>query len=43
MKNQKKSISKKLHEAYWQGVTDVIGCISLGMTFGFMFVYGFFR
>ncbi len=40
---QKNRISKRLHEVYWQGVTDVICCISLSTTFAIMFVYGFFR
>lgn len=40
---QKKNISKKLHKAYWRGVTDVICGFGVAMTFGFMFVYGFFR
>ena len=37
------NISKKLHKAYWRGVTDAICGIGLAVTFGLMFVYGFFR
>lgn len=40
---QKKSISEKLHKAYWRGITDVVSCITVGIMFGAMFVYGFFR
>ena len=38
---QKKNISKKLHKAYWRGVTDVICGIGLALTFAIMFVVGF--
>ncbi len=41
MKKRKKSISEELHKAYWRGVTDVVGCIVVSMTFALMFAYAF--
>ena len=35
---QKKNISKELHKAYWRGVTDVIGCIAIAITYVVIFV-----
>ena len=35
---KRKNISKKLHKAYWTGVTDVIGCIAVASMFAIMFV-----
>ena len=37
---KRKNISKKLHKAYWTGVTDVISCITIGITFATLFIIG---
>lgn len=38
---KRKNISKKLHRAYWTGVTDVIGCITVAVTYAFIFINWF--
>ena len=35
-----KNISKKLYKAYWTGVTDVISCIAVALTFSTLFIIG---
>lgn len=31
---------RRMHKAYWTGVTDVISCISVALTFATLFIIG---
>lgn len=35
---KRKNISKKLHKAYWTGVTDCICCVTIAIIFATMFI-----